>query len=226
MEVILDLSERGRLGARAKNDRYSIECREKYKNNPKLCAICERPIPLPDGKRPSDLSDKKYCSEECLSNARVLNGVKSRKPTRNCCICNEVFVYENILKFNGKYFCDFCLDEYNKNKKRKREIDNLESSVIFFTKKELFEKRKNWQSARSEITKLARKKMAKEKIRKDCHICSYSKHVEVCHIKPVSDFSDDSFIYEINSLDNLVYLCPNHHWELDNGFLLLGKMEY
>jgi predicted restriction endonuclease len=26
---------------------------------------------------------------------------------------------------------------------------------------------------------------------------------------------------EVNDLSNLVYLCPNHHWELDNGIIKL-----
>lgn len=47
----------------------------------------------------------------------------------------------------------------------------------------------------------------------------YDKHIEIAHIKAVSDFSDDSLISEINDKNNLVALCPNHHWEFDNGFL-------
>jgi len=65
----------------------------------------------------------------------------------------------------------------------------------------------------------ARKVMKDAKISKICKICGYSNYVEVCHIKPIADFKLDSFIKEINNLNNLVYLCPNHHWELDNGLL-------
>ena len=52
-----------------------------------------------------------------------------------------------------------------------------------------------------------------------CQLCGYSSHVELCHIRPISDFPDDASIREINSETNIVVLCPNHHWELDNGFL-------
>ena len=52
-----------------------------------------------------------------------------------------------------------------------------------------------------------------------CYICGYSKHVEVCHIKPVSDFPLDSKLSEVNNISNLIMLCPNHHWEFDNGML-------
>jgi len=49
-----------------------------------------------------------------------------------------------------------------------------------------------------------------------CMNCGYNKHVEVCHIHPISLFPMDAAIDEINDLSNLVLLCPNCHWELDN----------
>lgn len=87
------------------------------------------------------------------------------------------------------------------------------------TKGDLFRNRANWQSARSSIQKLARKCYFDETKEPKCHICGYDKHVEVAHIKAVSEFSDDTLISEINSIDNLIGLCPNHHWEYDNGIL-------
>ena len=50
---------------------------------------------------------------------------------------------------------------------------------------------------------------------KKCSVCGYDKHVELAHKKSIGSFSKDSKLSEINSLENLVYLCPNHHWELD-----------
>jgi tRNA threonylcarbamoyladenosine modification (KEOPS) complex Cgi121 subunit len=55
-----------------------------------------------------------------------------------------------------------------------------------------------------------------------CKVCNYSKHIEVCHIKAIKSFSEDSTIAEINALENLVALCPNHHWEFDNGILVFS----
>jgi hypothetical protein len=51
--------------------------------------------------------------------------------------------------------------------------------------------------------------------------CGYNKHVEVCHIHAISDFPKTALISDINSKDNLVKLCPNCHWEFDNGLLKL-----
>ena len=49
-----------------------------------------------------------------------------------------------------------------------------------------------------------------------CERCGYSKHIECCHIKPISSFSIDTMISEINKSENLIMLCPNCHWEFDH----------
>lgn len=89
------------------------------------------------------------------------------------------------------------------------------------TKGELFNNRKNWQSARSAIQKDARKVFFENTENPSCHICGYKNHVEVAHIKAVSDFDDCTPVSVINSISNLIGLCPNHHWEYDNGVLIL-----
>ena len=48
-----------------------------------------------------------------------------------------------------------------------------------------------------------------------------SKHVELCHIKPIASFKDSALLSEVNSKNNIVQLCPNCHWELDHGILKL-----
>jgi len=55
-----------------------------------------------------------------------------------------------------------------------------------------------------------------------CAICGYTNHYEICHIKSVSSFPPDALIVkEINNINNLIALCPNHHWEFDNDILKL-----
>ena len=53
-----------------------------------------------------------------------------------------------------------------------------------------------------------------------CKVCGYSKHVELHHIIPLSKIGDDVTLGEANSLDNLVALCPTHHWEADHNMHL------
>lgn len=66
-----------------------------------------------------------------------------------------------------------------------------------------------WRSRRSVSAELS----------SGCEVCGYRKHVEVCHIKPVSDFSRDTKMSVVNDRGNLIILCPNCHWEFDNGLL-------
>lgn len=70
----------------------------------------------------------------------------------------------------------------------------------------------------SRIRDLAHASMLGDKI---CAACGYDTHVEVCHIKPISSYEPETAVADINHPENLIYLCPNHHWELDNGVLKL-----
>lgn len=53
--------------------------------------------------------------------------------------------------------------------------------------------------------------------------CGYDKHVEVCHIKPISEYDLDIKVSEINHKSNIHILCPNCHWEFDNGFRIVSS---
>jgi hypothetical protein len=68
----------------------------------------------------------------------------------------------------------------------------------------------------------ARKVYAESGKPKQCAVCGYSKHVEICHIRDISTYPMETPVIEINAVSNLVALCPNHHWELDRGLLEVG----
>ena len=93
------------------------------------------------------------------------------------------------------------------------------SPILSMTKGELFANRKNWQSARTAIRKLADSTYKNSNKPRKCAVCGYNKHIEIAHIKGVSEFGDENLISEINDINNLVALCPNHHWEFDSGML-------
>jgi predicted nucleic acid-binding Zn ribbon protein len=54
-----------------------------------------------------------------------------------------------------------------------------------------------------------------------CARCGYDKHIEVCHRRALTSFPLDTPIAVVNSLENLIGLCPNCHWEFDHGLLQL-----
>ena len=94
------------------------------------------------------------------------------------------------------------------------------------TKEEIFNSCLNWQSARTQIRKDAKKNIELSGKEKTCENCKYNKHVEICHIKSVSDFEKESKLTEINSKRNLIYLCPNCHWEFDHGLLKISGRKW
>lgn len=95
------------------------------------------------------------------------------------------------------------------------------SPILQKTKGELLSDRKNYQSYRSGVRKLAEVIYSNSGKPLKCAICGYDKHVEIAHVRSVSGFDNDTTIAEINSINNLIALCPNHHWEYDNGILKL-----
>lgn len=54
-----------------------------------------------------------------------------------------------------------------------------------------------------------------------CYLCGYSKHVDRCHIIPKSicKFVEQLQEYKGFGNANIIYLCKNHHWELDHELL-------
>jgi hypothetical protein len=71
------------------------------------------------------------------------------------------------------------------------------------------------------VRKYARITLNELKIEKKCKVCNFSYYVEVCHVKAISSFSQDTKISVINDPTNLIYLCPNHHILLDKGIIKL-----
>ena len=44
-------------------------------------------------------------------------------------------------------------------------------------------------------------------------------------MKPIGEHEDNTTISEINSMENLMCLCPNHHWEIHDGKFYTGVAE-
>jgi hypothetical protein len=51
----------------------------------------------------------------------------------------------------------------------------------------------------------------------DCIVCGFE-HTDICHIKPIASFPDETPINVVNSPSNLVILCKNCHWLFDHGY--------
>lgn len=148
----------------------------------------------------NETSNPKFCSRSCsASYSNSLN--PKRKLTRKCLECDSiVFSYRH-------YRCKKHLDLYKKNKYQDFTIGQYRQ------KESLKDKHRSW--LHSHIRNFART-WFKDLTKLPCSKCGYYKHVELCHIIPVSSFPDDAKLSEVNSLKNLIQLCRNCHWELDN----------
>lgn len=156
----------------------------------------------------NETTNPKFCSRSC--SAIFTNKEFPKRKTKKLCItCNQpVSSYRNsrckihqkeYIETRYDYIQELTLEDYWS----KKSLSNLHSS-----------------SKNAHIRLLARSHF-KDLKNKPCSNCGYDKHVELCHIKPIKEFKSDSKIKDINSYSNLIQLCPNCHWEFDNGFLNL-----
>lgn len=181
--------------------------KENRKNKSANCAYCNKEFT-------SYFSHGKWilhCSRSCTNKNRTF--VKVRKNVKRirayCSDCN--------IPISG-YKSKQCKSCYEQNRKKIfLEKGNSISVNDVLSKTKNYKSLHRYQPIRNDAGKLI--KLAG--VSQECKVCGYSKHVEVCHVKGISEFDKDSLLSEVNHLTNLVYLCPNHHWELDNGILKL-----
>lgn len=224
--------KQGSAGGKARVLIQKQEAKERideYNKNPNLCLFCGNPILAPYDKKLRETKIKKFCSHSCsakynnkghihnfsgnfssiidnITDNEIINAFYSSK---NITDFSHKLGYKNGIKKENKQVFN-RLNQLNLNINDLRE-DKLDIKNV--TKGELFDKRSNWQNARSTIQREARKNYQNSNKPKQCIICEYNKHYEVAHIKAVSEFDDNILISEINNIDNLIALCPNHHWE-------------
>lgn len=185
---------------------------------------------------------KKFCSRSCA--AKINNKTPKRKRTQRFCQkCNKDITYEYYWEIRRK-FCLECrptvTQKQDLTKKRIKSSTFCKTcnKRIFYRasycSKECNPNFKNWEKISlsdlqnkrkyqisSRIRNLARAKYLKTDLPKHCINCGYNKIYHVCHKKAIKDFSQESTVGEINDLSNLIALCPNCHYEFDNGMLEL-----
>lgn len=173
-----------------------------------VCKQCQKPLD------PNGLGIV-FCSRACVARfAWGPNG--SRKPRPRSGPCNQcgatiTFATRADQTVIRRKLCNACLAVFK----------SRGNPIAGRTKGDLFASRKNWQSARSAIRRHACLVFATSGRLPSCAVCGYDSHVQIAHIRPVSEFPNEAKVSEINALDNLAPLCPNHHWEFDNGLLSL-----
>lgn len=188
-------------GGRATAIKLRAEALERYWRNPVICRQCQEPIAPREGQQPAQTRKKRYCSHACA--AKYYNVKLVRTPPEEYWFRGSPPVPRT---------CSDCSREFvGKKRKRCPSCHELARTLIL--------RRTRGETNRMVISRHARSVLLQARPEKHCERCEYSLHVQACHRRSVASFALTATIAEVNALDNLVWLCPNHHWELDNGHL-------
>jgi len=186
------------------------DCRDDFNKVPLIefdCDCCGKLASKT--KRDYNKSQHHFCSMLCYSKFKTGKSrvQKSRKQLKQylCKTCG-ILIGNGFKDSKGRKLCDNCPKNTGKNYVDWSKVSVKDFKVRFKTNHQYH----------ARVRSLARNLYKQSKLPKLCTKCGYSLHYEVCHIKSVKDFDDSQMISDINSPDNLLALCPNCHWELDN----------
>jgi hypothetical protein len=193
-------TETVKAGIQSGMQRYLCKnCKRKYKVGPRMqfklglnpCLQCGKMTLKPQ-----------FCSQSCSSTYSNLHHPKR---------------YEKRRQNKRRYHCKHCGIEIPKGRTT---CDEHNPSIVDWDARTIasITDRASYQ-IHGQIRFRARYVYYKSDRPKYCINCGYDTHIEVCHIRAIADFPPETPIGEINNLQNLAALCPNCHWELDNGVL-------
>lgn len=180
------------------------------------CKNCGKEFRIKKGTYNKNKTKNFFCSHSCsaIFNNKIRNlnrktdtlwiGEKYKRGYNKCPICGKLKYYKSEL-------CSDC-----RNKEKRKIKERTLGSYI--------DGKKYLTTRCSEIRKDARRTIeesAKEKVCAYCHNHEFDAILEVHHIKGILEFDRTSTVREINSEDNLIWLCPNHHKMLELGLIKL-----
>ena len=179
-------------GGIARGAQRRHEALTKYYLKPNICKQCKEVIKV-GSRRVSDTRKKIFCNQSCACTHGNLTSPRKRIAAKKYCAdCGK-----QLENRSRRKFCDKCHHSY---------FDRLTCRPI-------------GKCTHPQIRGHARIVLESSKKKPICQSCSYSKHVNACHKKPVSAFPKTTLIGVVNHLSNLLYLCPNCHWEFDHRLL-------
>lgn len=195
-------------------------CLEETKNK-KYCSLScsskNRPHTHPKSKRTQTCincgkttHNPKYCNKSCAAISNNTISPKRKAEVHNCLDCGEICSRNTLLR------CQGCHIQKLKIKSHKHISDYGNKTLQECIDHALIHQaaKHKYQLVRAHAHRVAH---AHKWATNECEKCGWDKHTELCHIKPISQFSTHSLLSEINSRDNISFLCPNCHWLLDSA---------
>lgn len=151
-------------------------------------------------------TNPKFCSRSCAAVYNNTTKPKRKRLGRRCTACGEIFIRFTDIPTRR---CKTCTDDAAQITKKK----------LSMTLKEMHEelcvkgKHPSWKNA---VVRIIGRQLHKELLQSCCTKCGYSKHVELAHIKPITEFDESATLAEVHASSNVIALCRNCHWEMDN----------
>lgn len=178
-----------------------------YYANPNFCEHCAEVISVGEHQKVCIVRSKRFCGQSCAAKFNnTTTAFPKRKRTPKVCVkCGERHATTRPRQDGSLNYNKLCADCHVDKYQRLAEATKSESS-------------------HSQIRGHARKVMKDAGLSCLCAVpgCDYTHFAECCHRTPVKDFPPDTKLKDMNSVDNLVALCPNHHWDFDHGLLTLS----
>jgi hypothetical protein len=149
-------------------------------------------------KKPKDIkkSPNHFHNKSCATTYNNKKAPKRKKKKYYCKVCGVEISYKRSM-------CDE--HRFRKSDWSNRTIDDI------------LTKSNRPQDTYMRVREHARRVYKRQARPNCCERCNYTHHFQICHIKPIYEFDLNTPITVVNDPSNLMALCPNCHWELDNG---------
>lgn len=179
-----------------------------------VCQNCKREF------TPKKLStNRKFCSRSCSTSAN--NRIAPRRTfqprTKECAACNEPFTTTPMTARSRR--CSTCVENETFPKQIVRQgVPTRELTLGDYVE---YHRSRNHHKSLQFCEVRAYCRLWNKHLERRCQVCGYTLHVDLCHIKPLSELPLTTTVGQANDESNIVVLCKNHHWELDHGFLAI-----
>src|SRR2546428_438122 len=191
-------SEACSIGGKIMAGRQRQKAIENYNISPNICKQCLNPISVKTNQKVCDVREKQFCNHSCAS--RFFQNKMNTGPRRQCTLCLKPLATKYRQSGPLKQICFSCHPKEfaRTGNKTKAEVT---PNTISYNARHVFSKLGVYSCQAPE--------------------CAYTLHIEVCHRQAIYTFPKTALLKEINRPENLIGLCPNHHWEFDHKLLTL-----
>lgn len=166
------------------------------------CITCQREL--------KTKNQKKFCSTSCAAKHNNVHFPKRIAELQKC----KSESCEKLIKGKATSYCPDCIT----SKKHLRGNDRNESTIEEMVTR-------IGSNRYDQIRTHAHTLYKSERANPSCQCCGYDKHIELCHIHSIASFPKNTKLKVVNARENILFLCPNCHWEFDHEVLTLQEIE-